>query len=332
MKVNIYYGGRGLVEDSTIYTINKITEVLKEIRVEVTRYNLYEEKNSINMLPKTLKEADGIILATSVEWMGIGGFMQQFLDACWFYADKENLKKQYMMPVVMATTYGEKEAERTLIKSWELLGGIACDGLCAYVEDYVEFETNPDYGIIIERKAEDLYRTINQKAKRLPSSDNSIKRNNTRNSALLLTPQENEQLSAYVSDDIYVKKQKEDIDELTQIFKDMLGSKKLDSTKEYVQELTECFRPMEECIATYLISIADTGKNLVVEVDHDKLKCYYGDKEDTDINIRVERAVLNNLIKGKVTIQKAFMSGELTAKGDFKVLQIFDQVFPFNLQ
>ena len=44
MRINIYYGGRGLIEDPTIYAINKITEVLEELRVEVVRYNLYEEK------------------------------------------------------------------------------------------------------------------------------------------------------------------------------------------------------------------------------------------------------------------------------------------------
>ncbi len=36
-----------------------------------------------------MKDADGIILATTVEWLGIGGFMYQFLDACWLYGDKE---------------------------------------------------------------------------------------------------------------------------------------------------------------------------------------------------------------------------------------------------
>ena len=56
MKINIYYGGRGLIEDPTIYVINKLTEVLEELRVDVSRYNLYEEKNSIAMLPKTLKD------------------------------------------------------------------------------------------------------------------------------------------------------------------------------------------------------------------------------------------------------------------------------------
>ena len=39
MKINIYYGGRGLVDDPTIFVIDKITEVLEDLRVEVERYN-----------------------------------------------------------------------------------------------------------------------------------------------------------------------------------------------------------------------------------------------------------------------------------------------------
>ena len=75
MKVNIYYGGRGVLDDPTLYVINKMQEVLEELRVTVERYNIYEQKNSIVTLPQTIKDADGIILATTVEWLGIGGYM-----------------------------------------------------------------------------------------------------------------------------------------------------------------------------------------------------------------------------------------------------------------
>ena len=91
MNINIYYGGRGIIDDPTNYVINKMQEVLEELRVNVMRYNLYEYKNTIPTLPQTLKEADGIILATTVEWYGIGGYMQQFLDACWLFGDKEKI-------------------------------------------------------------------------------------------------------------------------------------------------------------------------------------------------------------------------------------------------
>ena len=63
MRVNIYYGGRGLIDDPTLYVLEKITKVLDELRVTVERYNLYEDKRAITVLPKTLKEADGLDLA-----------------------------------------------------------------------------------------------------------------------------------------------------------------------------------------------------------------------------------------------------------------------------
>ena len=137
-QINIYYGGRGLIEDPTIYVMNKLTEVLGELNMEVKKYNLYEDKQGISVLPKTLKEADGVILAASVEWLGIGGFLQQFLDACWLYGDKDHIKELYMLPVVTATTAGEKDAYQMLTRAWEILGGIPCEGICTYVADHTD--------------------------------------------------------------------------------------------------------------------------------------------------------------------------------------------------
>jgi multimeric flavodoxin WrbA len=332
MKVNIYYGGRGLIEDPTLYVMSKLTSVLEELRVQVTRYNLFEEKNSISMLPKTLKEADGIILATTVEWFGIGGLMQQFLDACWLYGDKERIATIYMLPVAIANTYGERDAELYLIKAWETLGGLPVSGLAAYVEDHVEFETNKDYAVLIEKSAEAFYRTIHHKIKTLPTSNAAIKQNVLRSSSIVLTPQESEQLSVYVSDDTYVKKQKEDIEELTQLFKEMLDNSNVkESNQEFIKNLYDNFHPIDDFSATYSIQLSDVKKNMVIEINNKRLKCYYGEKTDADVIAKTTRAVMNRLVLGRITFQGAFMSGELTAKGNFKTLRTFDQLFQFNI-
>ncbi len=332
MKINIYYGGRGLIEDPTLYVMSKLTMVLEELRVQVTRYNLYEEKNGISMLPKTLKEADGVILATTVEWFGIGGLMQQFLDACWLYADKDRLAKLYMLPVAMANTYGERDAELYMIQAWETLGGLPVSGLGAYVEDHVDFETNKEYAQIIEKKAENFYRTIHQKTKTLPTSNAVVTQNVLRRSSITLTPQESEQLSVYVSDDTYVKKQKEDIEELTQLFREMLDSSADgEGNQEFLKNLKDNFHPVEDFSASYSIQLSDTRKNLVVEINNKRMKCYYGEKADADVIAKTTHAVMNKLVLGRITFQGAFMSGELTAKGNFKTLRTFDQVFQFNI-
>ena len=330
MQVNIYYGGRGLIEDPTIYVINKLTDILKELRVEVVRYNLYEEKNTITMLPKTLKDADGVIFATTVEWLGIGGLMQLFLDSCWLYADKSHLSKLYMLPVVMANTFGEHEAELTLINAWEILGGMTCNGLCAYVDDHVDFEMNSTYAQIIEKKAEFFYKIMNQKTKTLPASNTVIKKKLLKTNSIDLTPQESEQLSMYVSDDTYVKKQKEDIEELAQIFKGMLGNKDSETNQKYVSNFKENFHPINDFSASYAIAIEDTKKTLIIEVNGDNLKCYYGDKKDVEVSAKTSDEVMNNLVEGRMTFQRAFMTGKLTAKGNFKTLRTIDQLFEFK--
>ena len=54
MKVNIYYGGRGLLDDPTLYVLNKMEEVLQGLRVTVGRIKIYEHKNEIATLPQTI--------------------------------------------------------------------------------------------------------------------------------------------------------------------------------------------------------------------------------------------------------------------------------------
>ncbi len=331
MRINIYYGGRGLIEDSTIYVMNKLTEVLEELRVEVNRYNLYEEKTNISVLPNTLKDVDGVIFATPVEWFGIGGYMQQFLDACWLYGDKEKIKGIYMFPVVMASTYGEREAKHTLMKAWELLGGMPVEGLCAYVEDNVEFETNPDYTVAIEQMAESFYRVINQKKKVFPSSMFELKHTVLKNTNVDLTPQESEQLSKYVSDETYVKQQKEDIEELTQMFKQMMGGNGPKEEKDQlIHKLKIHFHPVDDFEASYAIQFTDKNKTLIVEINQDQLKCHYGTKEDVEVFAKTSSEVFRKIVEGKLTFQKAFMSGEITAKGNFKTLRMFDNIFQFG--
>ena len=330
MKVNIYYGGRGLLDDPTLYVIGKMEEVLKELRVSVERYNIYEHKNSISTLPQTLKDADGIILATTVEWLGIGGYMQQFLDSCWLYGDKEKIKTTYMQPIVMSTTYGEREGELTLSNAWEILGGLPCSGMCGYVDDLVSFEMNHDYSLIIEKKAENLYRTISQKQKSLPTSNQAVTRTILRTQQMDLTPQESEQLSQYVADDSYVKKQKEDIEELASMFKDKLSVQQNDTQTEYITELESHFVPQGDFTANYLFMIEEKKKPLVVEGAGEGLKCYYGQQENVDVYAKLTGEVMNNILAGRMTFQRAFMTGEMTAKGNFKTLRTLDQIFIFE--
>ena len=329
MKIKVYYGGRGLLDDPTLYVLGKMEDVLKELRVNVERFNIYEHKNEIATLPQTFKDADGIILATTVEWLGFGGYMQQFLDACWLYGDKEKISTTYMQPIVMSTTYGEREGELALMNAWEILGGLPCPGLCGYVDDLVSFEVNPDYNLIIEKKAENMYRTISQKMRNLPTSNQAVKRSVLRTQQLNLTPQESEQLSKYVSDDTYVKQQKEDIEELASMFKDMLGQSKENENTRFIIELKAHFFPEPDFAATYSFMFDELKVPLYISVDGEMIDMYYGHEEDIDVITKLSADVMQSIIDGRMTFQRAFMTGDMSAKGNFKTLRMLDKIFRF---
>ena len=246
MKITVVYGGRGLIEDPTLYVLEKMQMVMEELRVEIDRINLYEDRNQITTLPAMLKETDGVVLGVSLEWFGIGGYMQEFLDACWLYGDKDKIASLYMMPVVLATTSGEKEAQLSLMKAWEVLGGLPADGICAYVENPVDFELNKEYGRVIEKKTEQLYRTINQQQVEMPSSSTVIRNKVLKPKTIDLTPQESEQLSKFVSDDVYVKQQKEDIEELAVLFKGMLGNESENAGNETSEVSGDAVEALED--------------------------------------------------------------------------------------
>ena len=327
MRVNIYYGGRGLIDDPSLYVLGIIEKVLDELHVKVERYNLYEDKSNISVLPKTLKGADGVILAVSVEWLGIGWLMQQFLDACWLYGDKDLLSKMQMMSVVISSTYGERQAQTVLVHSWEMLGGIPDMGICAYVDNHLEFETDKIYNQMIEKRTEEFYRGITRNAKAFPSSCQKVKKNVLRSRSISLTPQESEQLSAYAANDTYVKKQKEDIEELASLFKGMLNENS--SNEKFVEALQQHFYTPNEVDAVFQVEFVDIDKSMVMEIHNNKFQCYYGTKADADVTMKTKEAVFKKIVGGSQTFQNAFMSGDINAQGKFQALRNLDSAFRF---
>lgn len=328
MKVNIYYGGRGLMDDPTLYVINKMQEVLEELNVKVERFMLNELKNSITTLPQTLKEADGIILATTVEWYGIGGYMQQFLDACWLYGDKEKISQMYMCPVVMSTTYGEREGKMNLAVAWEILGGKPCSGICGYMTNLAELENNDDYRLLIEKKAENVYRSIKQKTVNFPCSNQAVLQKVSLSPNIDLTPQETEQLSQYAADDSYVQRQKEDIQELADMFRGMMNQESKD-TDDYLVKFEKNFHPVAGFKAVYKITVEGTGQVIALQINGKELKCQNEWVDRADVEAQITEDAMNEIVAGRMTFQRAFMGGEMKMKGDFKILRTLDELFVF---
>ena len=329
MQINIYYGGRGLIDDPTLFTLKRMTEVFEELNVRVARYDLFEQKNNITTLPRTLKEADGILLAATVEWHGVGGHMASFLDACWLYGDKEKIAKTYMAPVVMSTTYGEKEAELDLANAWQSLGGQICPGISGYVPEESVLENNKEYQKLIEKSAENIYRCIKQQTQRLPASVMAIKDITYRTKNTTLTQQETEQLSEYASDDKYVAKQKQDISELAQLFKGKMAGKNEPGTDQITAMFRKVYKPQAGLTMKYKINVKGQAKPLIMRIEAAKLEIAYGEMVYPDVELTMDSNTLQAITEGRKTFQGGFMEGSILSKGNFGGLKQLDALFPF---
>ncbi len=328
MKINIYYGGRGLIGDPSLNVIKQMVSVFRELNVKVERFDLFDHKNEMTKLPQTLKEADGIILASTVEWHGCGGYMASFLDACWLYGDKEKIASLYMAPVVMSTTYGEKEGELDLINAWISLGGLTCQGLSGYAPEAAELENNEVYKKLIEDAAGDIYRAVSRRVKSLPTSNGVVRQVVYRTLNTTYTQDETDRLSEYASDEKYVEKQKEDIRLLADLFKNKLDDGGKDS--ERIPDLFQKhFRAKSGTDLKYKISLKDASKALTIRIEGADLVIGYGEAVNPDMELTMETAVLNEITDGRKTFQGAFMEGKLISRGDLANLRLLDELFPF---
>ena len=51
--------------------------------------------------------------------------------------------------------------------------------------------------------------------------------------------------------------------------------------------------------------------------------------EDVDVYAKMSMDVMQAIVDGRMTFQRAFMTGDMTTRGNFKILRMLDQVFLF---
>jgi putative sterol carrier protein len=113
------------------------------------------------------------------------------------------------------------------------------------------------------------------------------------------------------------------------MFKDMLGKAASEEKEPFLKELENHFVPQKEFSATYSILIEGFKNPLSITINNDNLEVIYGKKEEVDVYAKLSIEIMQSIVDGRMTFQRAFMTGEMTAKGNFKTLRMLDQVFLF---
>ena len=70
------------------------------------------------------------------------------------------------------------------------------------------------------------------------------------------------------------------------------------------------------------------AKPLYIAVTDKELTIHYGQEENIDVYAKLPEEVMRSIVDGRMTFQRAFMTGEMSAKGNFKTLRMLDQIFP----
>jgi len=347
-KVMLVYGGNNLPDNPTYEVIERISMVLAELNISVQRIDLYKKNLEMEQFLDELEGADGVILATTVQWYGIGGRMQTFLDQCWEMGRLDPFKGAHLFAVVISLQSYERDALTYITKSWEILGGVEGVNICASIEHSADIETNTLLLEAIDRKTEDFYRILSQQRISLPTSihDNRIllkipvKQPLDEGEQMVIQQaigEEKEeevienQVSFMGNYDEFMEQQQQDIQRLTGLFKERLSAQKRTDSKTYPEIFEYKYKP-DKTFPDCQISLEITDRpseTFILTFKGATLKARYGQEKDVAVNIRSKAATLDKMIGGKITIQRAFMTGEIKAKGDFTLLYKMDQLFAF---
>ena len=98
----------------------------------------------------------------------------------------------------------------------------------------------------------------------------------------------------------------------------------------YLASLKSKFAPVLDFSGTYMIMISDKEKNIVITIKGNSIAVVFGDNKEADVIGKMKKEIFDSIISGRMTFQRAFMTGDMTAKGNFKTLRMLDEVFKFK--
>lgn len=328
-KVIMVNGTTGFSDDPTIEVLNKISYVLTELETNIVKLDL-NKPYDIHEFLKELMTADGVILATTVNWIGIGGKLQTFLDDCYRYGRQEMFEDIYSMCVVISKQMNERDAYHHLIRSFEMLGGMEGESICASIKNVVEFETNKQLTDTVDKKAENFYRIIHRKPAPLPSSIRLNKTVHQVEETITVqsgdVPVEKQKSALIANYDEFIEKQKEDIEALSFFYKKKTGAVAAENNGEIDKFITS-YKGSDLNNSIQWLVDDDEGKDFYMTFNNGKLICDKGRVNNHQVQVHLNYDILRKISTGKLTIQRSFMTGLLKVQGDFSVMYQLDQLF-----
>ena len=322
-KITMIYAGQSEADNPAHFACTRLQGVFQELGLEVLYKDLAvsEEDEVI----AAIAESAGVAIGLTVEWYGIGYPLQRLLDQCYLRKKEEIFTGIPLLAIVFSREGFEREAAVYLENAWQLLGGSQGIQVTAIFADSADLAGNFEALQAIEKKAEQFFRYHLHQSYALPQSfsGRTVWQEKGERAGDKPVPK------TAVSEAERLQRQKEM--ENIQLLSSKLMAKLEEKTKTGSRSLPELL--MEKYSGytdkEYQMQIEVTDKpalHTTVLIKKSGIFAAYG-TGDAPVTIRAEEEAIRRILSGKMSFQKAFMTGEITAKGELTVLYQLDDLF-----
>lgn len=318
--ITLVYGGLSIEDNPTKLACEKIEEVLTELGQKVVSFNLMQ--HHVEDVIEALSNSAGVVLATTVEWFGVGHLMQQFLDTCYLLKREDMFAEIPLFSVVFSRNAKEKEASDYLNTAWQMLGGWKGVELYGTFTDRSALLADTEALIYIEKKTEQFYRYGLNQSYQLPRSFTGEERMAISKQPALPREQQETPVQEEMSN------HKKNVVALSEKLKAKLEEKTKTSKLGLVDLLTQKYKGATDSEYIIQFQIIDNAKeNVAALIKPSGIYCYLGVEEEPVLTLNVEEEFLRQILEQKISFQRAFMTGKITVKGELNLLYKMDEFF-----
>lgn len=318
---------------------------------------------AVQNVVEKIKSADGIIFSTTAIMRAPCAITQSLLDHLSLVKKNKLLDNKNCMILTVSADKIETEAGNHLALMINDFNGFDCVRIALNKNITDTLEDNPINKEIFEKQIEDFYRILRQGRKHFVDTTlyeediNSLKDytedeiDEINETELISIEELSEKLNldnALLEEDIvqisnyfaqkFIKTEEGLIEEeetlvfdaFDKVLEESNITPREKSLKQKTQSLPHYFKINNAIGESFRIQLFVTGEEKFegyLIVDNNDCQFSEGSFDKPDIVIHTEGSVWDDILTGRKTAQKSFMTGQLKVKGNFLILTKFDQIF-----
>lgn len=300
-------------ETPATYALHRAAEVFTELGLTVETYKLAE--SSDEEVLQALIQAAGAVIGVTVEWYGIGSRLQRLLESCYAAQPQAILAEMPLFAIVFSRNGYEREAAAYLTQAWRLLGGWQGTEITGVFADRSDLTENAAALEVVEKKAEQFFRYGLNQSYQLPQSAQSEQSRQAAGEAAP-TPETER-----------VQKEKANVKALSHKLQAKLEQKTRQTKQSLAELILQNYVGGSDREYRLQLMVKDKpAENTFVLIKKTGVYAYAGE-EDAILTLFAEEEMLRRCLLGELSFQKAFMTGQLSAKGELTLLYKLEGFF-----